>query len=69
MNIRSGPRSDDEHSPYACFAAASDAVARADVEEAIALLGHAIERLPEYTAALCLLSSLCLRLDRHDEAC
>lgn len=60
---------DDEHSPYACFAAARESIARVHVERAIALLHHAIERLPEYTAALCLLSSQCLRVGRHDDAC
>ena len=60
---------DDPHSPHACFAAAREAAARGDVHAASAFLRHAIERLPEYTAALGLLSAQCLRLGDHDDAC
>ena len=60
---------DDERSPHACFAAAREAVSKGSADEACALLGRSIERLPEYTAALSLLSAQCLRLGKHDEAC
>jgi hypothetical protein len=60
---------DDESSPYACFVAAREAVANGSVDEACALLRRAVERLPEYTAALSVLSAQCLRLGMHDEAC
>jgi tetratricopeptide (TPR) repeat protein len=60
---------DDEHSPYACFGASREAVASGDVEEACALLRRAVARLPEYTAALSLLSAQSLRLGEYDEAC
>lgn len=59
----------DEHSPNASFVAARDAIRSGTVEEACALLRRAIERLPEFTAALSLLSAQCLRLGKHDEAC
>lgn len=63
------PLDDDPHSPHACFTAAREAAAQGNVDRACALLQHAIERLPEYTAALSLLSAQCLRLGKHDEAC
>lgn len=60
---------DDKLSPHACYAKSREAVADGNIDEACSLLLSAIERLPEYTAALSLLSAQFLRLGKHDDAC
>lgn len=60
---------DDQRSPHACLKAAREVAARGDIAASSALLRHAVERLPEYTAALGLLSIQCLRIGNHDDAC
>lgn len=60
---------DDANSPHACFQAARLALREMAVETAVTLLERAIERLPEYTAALALLVAQYARLGRHADAC
>lgn len=60
---------DDPESPLACLHAAKKALADQSVDLAIELLRRALARLPEYTAALALLSTQLVRIGDHDEAC
>lgn len=60
---------EDPEGPLACLHAAKAALAEQSVDLAIELLQRALARLPEYTAALALLSTQLARIGDHDEAC
>ncbi len=58
----------DGQSPVACYAAAREALGQKDFDVAVELLERALERLPEYGAALTSLFGQYLRLRRQDQA-
>jgi hypothetical protein len=60
---------EDPRSPHALYQAARAALKVQDFETAFSHLLTAVETLPEYTAALSLLSTLYLRRGSHDDAC
>lgn len=67
------PEPPDHHadplSPLACYQQARACLQEQRVEPATALLRQAVTVLPEYTAALALLATQCLRQGDEDEAC